>query len=61
MKIYNVGIYTRISQESKNKKYDEDSVSIENQITMLSKFVDMMPGWIKTRIYVDLYSSFLIQ
>ncbi|MCL2200127.1 MAG: recombinase family protein [Defluviitaleaceae bacterium] len=53
MKIYNVRIYTRISQESKNKKYDEDSVSIENQISMLSKFIDMMPGWIKTRTYVD--------
>jgi DNA invertase Pin-like site-specific DNA recombinase len=53
MKTYNVGIYARLSQESKNKKYDGDSVSINNQVSMLSKFIDMMPGWVKTRTYID--------
>jgi len=53
MKIYNVGIYARLSQENKNKRYDEGSVSIENQISMLTNFIAAMPGWIKTRTYID--------
>jgi len=53
VKIYNVGIYARLSQENKNKRYDEDSVSIENQVSMLTRFIAMMPGWIKTRTYID--------
>ncbi|MCL2202543.1 MAG: recombinase family protein [Defluviitaleaceae bacterium] len=66
MRIYNVGIYARLSQENKNKANvnpsgcppilaapDEDSVSIENQIFMLTQFINMMPGWIETRTYID--------
>jgi len=67
MKIYNVGIYARLSrmpdrlggeasdqaQENKNKRYDEDSTSIENQVSMLTRFIARMPGWIETRTYID--------
>jgi DNA invertase Pin-like site-specific DNA recombinase len=31
--------------------YDSDSV--ENQVTMLSKFITMMPGWVEQKFYVD--------
>ena len=51
-KLYNVGMYIRLSRE--NTAYNgEDSLSIENQQAMLSKFIDMMPGWIEKRIYID--------
>ena len=51
-KLYNVGVYIRLSRE--NTAYiGEDSLSIENQQTMLSKFIDMMPGWIEKRTYID--------
>ena len=51
-KLYNVGIYIRLSLE--NTAYrGEDSLSIENQQAMLSKFIDMMPGWIEKRCYID--------
>jgi len=54
MKIYKVGKYIRLSNESKGyHKSGEDSVSIENQEAMLSKFIGMMPDWIETRTYVD--------
>jgi len=53
-KLYNVGLYIRLSQESKNQHRGEESSSIENQISMLSKFVDMMPGWIETRTYIEM-------
>ena len=52
-KLYNVGMYIRLSQESKKQRSGDDSVSIENQADMLNRFVDMMPGWIKTRTYID--------
>ena len=52
-KLYNVGIYARLSQESKNGRRSDESSSIENQIAMLSKFIDIMPGWIETRTYID--------
>ena len=52
-RLYNVGIYVRLSQESKNYRGIEESFSIENQIAVLEKFVDMTPGWSRTRIYVD--------
>jgi len=45
LKIYEVGIYARISQE--------DSTSIENQIALLTKFIENMPGWVKTKTYTD--------
>ena len=63
MKIYKVGIYARLSRlpENKNKGYYENSVSIENQVSILRNFIAMMPGWIETRSYIDLYSSFLIK
>lgn len=51
-KLYNVGIYIRLSHE--NTAYiGEDSLSIENQQAMLSKFITIMPGWIEKRIYID--------
>ena len=51
-KLYNVGTYIRLSRE--NTAYaDGDSMSIENQQAMLSKFVSMMPGWVETRTYID--------
>ena len=51
-KLYNVGMYIRLSRE--NTAYrGEDSMSIENQQSMMSKFIDMMPGWVEKRIYVD--------
>ena len=51
-KLYNVGNYIRLSRE--NTAYlGEDSMSIENQQAMLSKFVSMMPGWVETRTYID--------
>jgi DNA invertase Pin-like site-specific DNA recombinase len=30
-----------------------ESESVENQITMLSKFITMMPGWVERKFYVD--------
>jgi len=51
-KLYNVGIYTRLSRESASYR-DNDSMSLENQEAMLSKFITMMPGWIEKRTYVD--------
>lgn len=44
--IYNVGIYARLSREDKGS-------GIENQISMLTKFVRMMPNWVITRTYID--------
>lgn len=51
-KLYNVGVYIRLSRESTNYR-GEDSQSIENQQAMLSKFIGMMPCWIETRTYID--------
>ena len=51
-KLYNVGVYIRLSKENSGRT-DNDAVSIETQQIMLSKFVDMMPGWIETRTYID--------
>lgn len=51
-KLYNVGIYIRLSRES-DKYKTEDSLSIENQKAILSKFISMMPGWIQTCTYID--------
>lgn len=52
IKLYKVGVYIRLSRE--NTAYiGEDSLSIENQQAMLSKFIDMMPGWVETRTYID--------
>lgn len=51
-KLYKVGIYIRLSLE--NTAYrGEDSMSIENQQAMLSKFISVMPGWVETRTYID--------
>ena len=51
-KLYNVGMYLRLSRE--NSDYDgHESMSLENQEAMLSKFVGMMPGWVEKRTYVD--------
>lgn len=51
-KLYNVGMYVRLSRE--NTAYaNGDSVSIENQQAMMSKFIAMMPGWVETRTYID--------
>lgn len=38
-KQYNVGIYIRLSQEDRGKKYESDSVSIENQRNFLKRQV----------------------
>jgi len=57
-KIYNVGIYTRLSvdditnRRKKNIAPADESVSIENQRLLLSKFC-MISGWIETKVYVD--------
>ena len=58
-KTYQVGIYCRLSKDdesnpSKAKNYipADESVSIENQREMLSKFV-MLNGWIEAGTYVD--------
>jgi DNA invertase Pin-like site-specific DNA recombinase len=48
-KLYNVGAYVRLSMEAAS--YDSDSV--ENQMSMLSKFIGMMPGWVEQKFYVD--------
>ena len=45
MNTYKVGIYARISQD--------DLTSIENQIALLTKFIENMPGWVKTKTYKD--------
>ena len=51
-KLYNVGMYLRLSRE--NTEYDgHESMSLENQEAMLSKFISMMPGWVEKRIYID--------
>lgn len=51
-KLYNVGLYIRLSRE--NTEYvGNDSMSLENQEAMLSKFIAMMPGWVETRTYID--------
>ena len=49
-KLYNVGTYIRLSREDKRA---DESVSVENQRTMLSQFISHMPNWIETRTYVD--------
>ena len=56
---YKVGIYCRLSVDdasnsAKAKNYipGDESVSIENQYEMLSKFV-MLRGWIEVRTYKD--------
>ena len=58
-KLYNVGIYCRLSVDdasnsAKAKNYipADESVSIENQREMLSKFV-MLNGWIEKKTYID--------
>jgi DNA invertase Pin-like site-specific DNA recombinase len=57
-KIYNVGIYARLSVDDVNnsgkKNYipADESTSIENQRMMLSKFC-MFNGWVETRTYAD--------
>lgn len=57
-KLYNVGIYTRLSiddtnnRQKKNVRPDDDSGSIENQRLLLSKFC-MISGWIETKVYTD--------
>ena len=51
-KLYNVGMYIRLSRES-TAYIDKDSMSIENQQAMMSKFIAMMPGWVEKRIYID--------
>ena len=48
-KVYRVGAYVRLSVDSASI----DSDSIENQSDMLSKFIDMMAGWVQVKIYVD--------
>ena len=57
--IYKVGIYCRLSVDDANnsakaKNYipADESVSIENQRELLSKFV-MLNGWIETKTYID--------
>ena len=58
-KLYHVGIYCRLSVDDANNSAKasrylpaDESVSIENQREMLSKFV-MINGWIETKTYVD--------
>ncbi|MDE7244808.1 MAG: recombinase family protein [Oscillospiraceae bacterium] len=58
-KLYRAGIYCRLSVDdasnsAKNKNYipADESVSIENQRELLSKFV-MLNGWVETKVYCD--------
>jgi len=51
-KLYNVGSYIRLSNDSVAFRKDE-SQSIENQKFMLSKFISVMPGWIEQKYYID--------
>jgi DNA invertase Pin-like site-specific DNA recombinase len=57
-KLYNAGIYTRLSVDDLNNSRkrncapQDESISIENQKLLLSKFV-MLNGWIETKVYVD--------
>ncbi|MDE7243084.1 MAG: recombinase family protein [Oscillospiraceae bacterium] len=58
-KLYRAGLYCRLSVDdannsAKSKNYipSDESVSIENQREMLSKFA-MLNGWIETRTYCD--------
>lgn len=58
-KLYKVGIYCRLSVEdavnsAKAKNYipSDESVSIENQYEILSKFV-MLNGWVEVKTYRD--------
>ena len=58
-KLYRVGLYCRLSVDDANNSAKvsrylpaDESVSIENQREMLSKFV-MINGWIETKTYVD--------
>ena len=48
-KVYRVGAYVRLSFDSASIESD----SIENQSIMLSRFIDMMAGWVQVKIYVD--------
>jgi len=59
-KLYNVGIYARLSVDDANNSNkvhynclsDNESGSIENQKAILSKFA-MLNGWIETKVYSD--------
>ena len=58
-KIYRAGLYCRLSVDdannsAKSKSYvpADESVSIENQRDLLSKFA-MLNGWIETKVYID--------
>jgi len=51
-KLYNVGMYIRLSTESTAYR-GEESMSIENQQAILSKFIAMMPSWVEKRMYID--------
>ena len=49
---YKVGIYIRLSKDSTSHR-NTQSMSIENQRAMLSKFVSMMPCWTLCHVYID--------
>lgn len=49
-KAYSVGIYVRLSKDDERAG---ESVSIENQKLILTKYVDEQPGWILHEVYVD--------
>ena len=58
-KLYRAGLYCRLSVDDANnsakaKNYipADESVSIENQREMLSKFV-MLNGWVEVKTYID--------
>ena len=48
--MYYVGTYIRVSRDDKQA---DESVSVENQHTMLSQFIAHMPNWIGVRTYID--------
>ena len=57
--VYKAGIYCRLSVDDASNAAKagtfipaDESVSIENQRELLSKFT-MLNGWIETRTYVD--------
>lgn len=49
-KAYSVGIYVRLSKDDERAG---ESVSVENQKMILTKYVDEQPGWVLHQVYTD--------
>ena len=51
-KEYKAGIYIRLSQEDRDKKYESDSESVKNQRDILMNYINTI-GFTFTEEYVD--------